>query len=193
MLAFVACPPGIEATLAQELAQLELTGQITAGGVLVRCRLWALRRLLERSRVAHSVRVRLKAFQATDFAALEAGLVRLPWHAYLEPAACLAFRVSCRRSRLYHSKAVEERVARSLQRYRSAGLPDDDHECQRVYVRVDHDWVQVSIDASGPLYRRGYRTHVAVASLRETLAAVAARLRLHHAPEVGQVWDPFCG
>ncbi len=194
LLAFVACPPGVEATLARELEQLGLIGRVTEGGVLVRGDLAVLRQLLRRSRVAQSVRVRLKPFRAENFGALEAGLARLPWHAYFEVGARPEVRVTCRRSRLYHSGAVEARALASFERAgRREKLYREDGRVQRVYVRIERDWVQVSIDASGPLYRRGYRTHVGEASLRETLAAVAAQLLLQHDPTVVRVWDPFCG
>lgn len=180
-------------TLAHELEQLGLIGRITAGGVLVRGDLAVLRRLLQRSRVAQSVRARLKPFRAANFRELEAGFARLPWHAYFEADARPEFRVSCRRSRLYHSGAVEERALQGFQRGRRCEQLGEGMRVQRVYVRIERDWVQVSIDASGPLYRRGYRTHVGEASLRETLAAVAAHLLLQHDPAVVRVWDPFCG
>lgn len=155
------------------------------------------------SRLAESVRVRLKPFCADDFGSLEQGLSRLPWHAYLRPKDTVELRVTCRKSRLYHTGAVAERTLRVIgSQLGSRGEAAEPTGAARplAYVRIERDRVQVSIDGAGErLHRRGYRTHVGTAPLRETLAAAlvcAAREAWRErdggaTPSV--VWDPFCG
>ncbi len=65
----------------------------------------------------------------------------------------------------------------------------------RVYLRLQRDRVQVSIDAAGEaLHRRGYRTHIHEAPLRETLAALLLEVAAQaSAQPLTQLWDPFCG
>src|SRR5690606_2662578 len=147
--------------------------------------------------------------------ALEQGLARLPWHAYVRPEAPLRVVVSCKKSKLYHSDAVAERVRQVIDRRfaaRTGKTPplvtspttrmahhEDDAQAsgapQTVFVRLERDEVTPSIDASGQrLHKRGYRQAVEVAPLRETLACAMARWldELGEAAPV-RVWDPFCG
>ncbi len=205
---FVACSPGLEPLLAEELEELGVLGSARPGGVEARGDIRSIWTSCYKSRLAESVRVRLKAFSATSFEALEAGLERLPWHAYLPRNSPVQVSVTCHRSRLWHSDAVRERALEVLARRRGAqparvtqgddadsdGALEPSPHCARVYVRIERDEVQVSIDASGDrLHRRGYRTHVAEASLRETLAAALVHVALRHAPDSTHLWDPFCG
>ena len=95
------------------------------------------------------------------------------------------FRVTCRKSRLYHSDAVAQRLAQAIEfrlgaastyTARESGADDDGDERDReqlFVVRVVRDVCTVSVDSSGALlHLRGYRQAVAKAPLRETLAAV---------------------
>jgi putative N6-adenine-specific DNA methylase len=68
------------------------------------------------SRLASRVVVRLAAFEARDFATLEKQAQRVPWEAVLAAGETAALSVTCRKSRLYHSDAVAERVARGITR-----------------------------------------------------------------------------
>jgi putative N6-adenine-specific DNA methylase len=65
---------------------------------------------------------------------------------------------------------------------------------QTVFVRIAGDIVQASVDATGELlHRRGYRTYVGTAPLRETLAAALARMLAEKNVKPDCLWDPFCG
>src|SRR5262245_16561985 len=183
--AFAACSPGVESLLASELTALGATGESERGGVEFSGSRELLWRVLRESRLAESVRVRLRAFEARTFAELESGLARLPWHAYLDRGAFGAGRVridvTCKKSRLYHSDAVAERVEQVIAARLGQALVEHDgvgsqiHSIARVFVRILRDRVQVSVDASGErLHKRGYRVEVSRAPLRETLAAALA-------------------
>lgn len=195
---FAACAPGIEPLLEAELTALGLPGKAVLGGVEGRLTLEQLWRLHSCSALTESVRVRLKAFDATSFAVLEEAAAKLPWHAYLRPERPLSLAVVCQKSKLYHSDAVAERVRRVIaMRLRVDALPEpaSDQVPQQVHVRVVRDRVTVSIGASGErMHKRGYRTRVEVAPLRETLAAAMVQLleRTSGGP-ITRLWDPFCG
>jgi putative N6-adenine-specific DNA methylase len=148
--------------------------------------------------------LRLKPFKAMDFAALERGLARLPWHAYLAPHQPFEVSVSCTESRLYHTGAIEERVRRVLDvmwaRQPNAAPKQERKELHeeppKVYLRLARNEVTASIDATGErLHRRGYRTHVGVAPIRETLAAAALRTLTQQSATKAptRLWDPCCG
>jgi putative N6-adenine-specific DNA methylase len=144
------------------------------------------------SRLAEGVRVRVgKPTRVHDFEALQAAVGRQPWHAFFARGGPMPrLRVSCERSRLYHSDAVAERVEGALRR--ALAPAHDAGAGDLLHVRLSHDQLQLSVDAVGePLHRRGYRTHVGQAPLRETLAAACLRAAGYRGRRA--LWDPFCG
>jgi putative N6-adenine-specific DNA methylase len=194
---FVVTAPGIESLTARELALLGLTPSGTEpGGVsflgsmvdLARANLWL--------RTATRVLIRLGSFHARALGELERKCAALPWRDWLVPGAALAVRVTCRKSRLFHQRAVAERI---LAASGASGTPvtdaapdDEDRLGQLVVVRLFRDECMVSLDSSGALlHRRGYRLQTAKAPLRETLAA-ALLIASGWRPDEYLV-DPFCG
>jgi putative N6-adenine-specific DNA methylase len=190
-LLFVPVAPGLEGLLVRELGGLGLVARAVVGGAELRSNAAGLLSLCLGSRLAEGVRVRLRSFVARDFAGLEAGLQRLPFAAYVPKGAPLEVRVTCHRSRLWHSGAVEARVLGVLK----AEPGRQEEGALGLFVRITGDAVQVSVDAGGyRLHRRGARAHVAAASLRETLAAAALFGLLDAAGAAPRrLWDPFCG
>jgi putative N6-adenine-specific DNA methylase len=95
--------------------------------------------------------------------------------------------VTCRKSKLYHSDAVAERLVKIAGGTAVADQDDDATDeiagdAQLFVVRIAHDVCTISADSSGELlHRRGYRQAVAKAPLRETLAAAMI---------AGSGWDP---
>ena len=202
-LRFIAtCVPGAEAWLGRELAELRVMTQAVEGGVEGRASLESIRYLVAQSRLAESVRVRAtRPFVARNFQELNAGLRRVPWHAYLVPRLPLDVRVVCKRSKLFHSDAVAQRVREAVTVRGTGPFPYTDDlsvkaHCNRVHVRLLRDNVQVSFDAAGEaLHRRGYRRFVGEAPLRETLAALLLRIAHEacHGRSFARVWDPCAG
>lgn len=199
--------PGLEGLVAAELRALGIEGRADTGGVawtgdmntLHRANLWL--------RTATRVLVRVAKFRATTFWELERRGDAIPWADLLPADAAVAFRVTSRKSRLYHSAAVAQRltasVAKALPGARMVDAPADDAgqgvaapgsdtHPQLVVARLDHDDLTISIDSSGaPLYQRGYRQEVGRAPLRETLAA-AVLLGSGWTPD-HPMFDPMCG
>lgn len=196
-LTFVQSALGLESMLAAEVRTLlpkVAPPSITEGGVLLRLSVQELWTVCLGSRLAEGVRVRLKAFVAREFAALEEQLGRLPFSAYLRKGALVDVRVVSHRSKLWHTGAVAERVLGVLCTRFSASAGAAEDGATTVFLRLTGDTVQVSIDASGHrLHRRGYRTYVAKASVRETLAAAVVGQVLGGGAPPQLIWDPFCG
>ena len=153
-------------------------------------------------RIASRVLVRMMSFEARSFIELERWGRRIPWAGVVRPGAKVRFRVTCRKSRLYHSDAVAQRLADALVRAMpgvsveegSAGEEDapERDDAALFVVRFLHDRCTVSADASGPLlHRRGYRQATAKAPLRETLAA--ALLAASEWDCMAPLVDPMCG
>jgi putative N6-adenine-specific DNA methylase len=108
--------------------------------------------------------------------------------------------VSTSKSRLYHTGAVAQRIAESMEKSTgvaptvTSGSDEDDEagETPLVIVRLFRDQCTVSIDTSGALlHRRGYRLATAKAPLRETLGA-ALLLASGWDPNTPLI-DPLCG
>jgi putative N6-adenine-specific DNA methylase len=187
---FAAVTPGLEDALASEIAAIvpSVSCQVRRGGVTFRGEQEALWAVVIQSRLAETVRVRVGRFKARQFSELESGLGRVPWSAYLPREASVTVQVTARKSALYHSGAVAERVAKALGR---PIVPPDEAQF-RLWVRLVKDQATVSVDAGGGLlHRRGWRQAVGRAPLRETLAA--ACVRLAQVAPTQAVWDPFCG
>lgn len=192
---FAAVTPGLEDLLVTELTALDLAGAtIVRGGVELAGGPEVLWRLALQSRLAESLRVRVgRSFAATSFAQLEQRVERLPWAAYIARGAAVPrMQVTCHRSRLYHTGAVAQRVQRVVARRLELCADPTDGEQATIFARIVRDQVQLAVDASGELlHRRGYRTHVGLAPLRETLAA--ACLAAAGFDGTRPLWDPFCG
>lgn len=198
---FAVSAPGLEALTALELLQLGLVERVapTPGGVEFSGDLAALYRANLHLRTASRVLARLGNFQAIGFSELRKRAGRLEWERFLKPGQPVALRVTCHKSRLFHSDAVAERVAAAigdrLGRPSPQLKPDDDavgSPSQLVVVRLAFDHCTISLDSSGALlHRRGYRLATAKAPLRETLAA---GLLLASAWDGDSpLLDPFCG
>jgi len=177
------------------------------GGVTFRGGARELYRANLHLRVASRILVRLATFRATAFHELERNAKRIGWSDFFPPGARVRLRVTCRKSRLYHSDAVAERIAGvlSARSHVVAAHSDDADEVasdaddagpgesdQLVVVRLFHDRCTISADSSGnALYMRGYREAAAKAPLRETLASALLQASLWHADL--PLLDPMCG
>lgn len=111
---FASTAPGLESIAAGELKSLGMRGRQEIGGVafggdldrLYEANLWL--------RTASRVVVRLGRFHASTFYELERRAKKLPWEEFLPAAGRVRLRVTCRKSKLYHSDAVAERVMSAI-------------------------------------------------------------------------------
>jgi putative N6-adenine-specific DNA methylase len=191
---FVACSPGLEPLLAEELSELGLVPRPSAGGVAVQASLDELYRVLLGAGLALKVFLRVGSFHAAHFAKFEHALTQLQWARWLGAGPRIDVRVSTSKSKLYHTGAIRERVVRVLSTQVGAELSheDDATPALAVHVRVERDICTLSLDLGGePLHKRGYRKETGKAPLREDLARALLRLAQHHAGEA--LVDPLCG
>jgi putative N6-adenine-specific DNA methylase len=197
---FAVTAPGLEPFTFEELRLLDLLPATQEpGGVLFQGDLAALYRANLHLRTASRILARLgNFFYATTFPELEQRLSRLPWERFLAPRQPVAIRVTCHKSKLYHSDAVARTVSSALEQRLEAPSPilkasdESDRPPQLVLVRLAEDKCTVSVDSSGTLlHKRGYRQAVAKAPLRETLAA--ALLLASGWDLASPLLDPFCG
>ncbi len=208
---FAVAAPGLPPFTAAELRQLGLLHRrskehkraVEAGGVTFSGDRAALDRANLHLRTASRILVRLGDFHAENFQQLRACAATLGWEQFLAPGQPIDLRVTCHKSRLYHSGAVAERVAAAIEErlgqassLHKGDEESDDQPPQLVVVRLAQDICTISADSSGALlHRRGYRLATAKAPLRETLAAGLIMAAGWPAGDAlpPPLLDPFCG
>jgi putative N6-adenine-specific DNA methylase len=194
--------PGLEALALADAQRAGVQASIGEGGLV-----WtgdARRALLANAtlRIASRVIVRLASFEARSFVELERHARLVAWGRVVKPGSAVRFRVTCKKSKLYHSDAVAQRVADAVSRavvgVRAEGATVGDEEVGEeeasalIVVRMMRDHCTISADSSGALlHRRGYRQATAKAPLRETLAA--ALIEASGWDGVAPLVDPLCG
>jgi putative N6-adenine-specific DNA methylase len=195
---FAVCAPGLEPVLAAEMAALGVKSQSVPGGAGASGDLDALYRLNLWLRTATRVLVRVGQVHATTFADLVRKAAALPFELVGGPGQQVAFRVTCHKSRLYHSGAVQQRLQEAMERRLGGDIrlvrydEEASDPAQLLLARFDRDVCTVSADSSGALlHRRGYRRVQTEAPLRETLAA--AILLAAHYDGTEPLLDPMCG
>src|SRR5712672_3689057 len=129
---FAPTAPGLESIAAGELKALGVRGHQEVGGVAFG---GELERVYEANlwlRTASRVVVRLGQFHASTFYELERRAKKLPWADFLPASGPVRLRVTCRKSKLYHSDAVAERVLAAISEsasrpieFGSAGINDE--------------------------------------------------------------------
>jgi putative N6-adenine-specific DNA methylase len=113
---------GVESIAAGELKALGIKGRQEIGGIafsgdldrIYQTNLWL--------RTASRVLVRLGQFHASTFYELERRTKKIPWQDFLPAKGSVEVRVTCRKSRLYHSDAVAERVLSAIARVAPPGV-----------------------------------------------------------------------
>jgi putative N6-adenine-specific DNA methylase len=201
---FAVTAPGLNRVAATEIARLQLKlvrsdGEEQAGGLEFEGELVDLYRANLHLRTVGRLLMRAGEFYAAGFPELRRKAARISWERWLAPGQPIALRVTCHKSRLYHSDGVAERIAGAISDRLGQNptiMPFDERAGQSlpqlVIVRLNHDLCTVSIDSSGEgLHRRGYRQASAKAPVRETLAAGMLFASAWNAGS--PIWDPFCG
>ena len=196
------CPKGLENLLAEELRTLgaeverEQPAAVRFSGSLelaYRTCLW--------SRLANRVLLNLGQARIANAEDLYNAVVEIPWEEHISPTGVLWVQFSgtnreIRNSQFGGQKAKDAVVDRL--RKATGARPDVDKRDPdlSVMLRLHRDNLEIAIDLCGDsLHRRGYRTHIGAAPLKENLAA--ALLLRSGWPEIaadgGALLDPMCG
>lgn len=200
LTAFAVTAPGLEPVLAAELEALGLRPHDQEpGGLEFEATPSGIMRANLALRTASRVLVRVAAFRAAHFAELERAASQVPWGDWVPAEGAVHFRITSRKSRLYHQKAIADRLEAAVGRavpgstaVRGGAEAGGHGGLQRFVVRLAYDQCTLSVDSSGDLlHQRGYRLATAKAPLRETLAA-AMLLGVPWDPAV-PLLDPMCG
>jgi putative N6-adenine-specific DNA methylase len=120
---YAVCAPGLETILAAESRALGMRVRaVEPGGVTIDGDLRDVVRANIGLRTASRVLVRIASFRATAFHELERSARRIAWDRFIG-AAPVRIRATCRKSKLYHSDAVAERVLGAIERVTGTGEP----------------------------------------------------------------------
>ncbi len=195
---FAACLPGLEPLLVDELRALGTAPKERPGGVSFRgSHELLLRAHLELGTASHLL-LRCGSFLCRNLNELTSKTAQLPWPQWLRPDQPVTVSATSRKSRLYHTGAIEERVQKGIAMALGVPVPtgaialDPGRPTPTIAVRFVDDTVTLSLDTSiTPLHRRGYRLESAKAPLREDLAH--ALLRAAGYARGTALLDPFCG
>ncbi|MGI9470834.1 MAG: bifunctional 23S rRNA (guanine(2069)-N(7))-methyltransferase RlmK/23S rRNA (guanine(2445)-N(2))-methyltransferase RlmL [Rubripirellula sp.] len=192
-----ACAFGLEAVVRRELQGLGIESTIGESGrvhfqgdanTVCTANLWL--------RTADRILIRVAEFPAADFDALFESTKAIDWGSLLPQDA--AFPVTGRsiKSTLTSVPACQRAVKRSIvdalrRDHETNELPETGPE-YKIDVALLKDVAVLTLDTTGrSLHRRGYRTHVSRAPLKETLAAAMVLLSYWRAGR--PLLDPFCG
>lgn len=188
---------GLEAVVARELKELgyaETTvedGRIRfAGAVRAVCRANI------RLRAASRVLVAVGEFPATDFGELFDRTRDLPWEDWIPVDGAFPVRGRSVRSQLHSvpdcQSIVKKAVVERLKSKYGRDWFDETGPSYGIEVSLLQDRATLTLDTSGEaLHRRGYRTLVGAAPLRETLAATLVLLSYWNRER--PLIDPCCG
>lgn len=188
---------GLEAVVGRELAALGYPEQqISDGRVAFRGDAMAICRANLWLRAADRVVLKFGEFEAKDFGALFDRTKTLPWDELLPVDARFPVNGRSVKSQLHsvpHCQSIVKKaiVDKLKQRYNRARFEESGIE-YRIEVSLLNDVATLTLDTSGDgLHKRGYRTRVGAAPLRETTAA--ALVLLSYWNRERPFIDPFCG
>lgn len=188
---FLVTIPGLEKLLCAEAAEMGFRSPTPEpGGVTLKGGWSEVWRANLELRGASKVLVRLGAFRALHLSQLDKRARRFPWGDVLRPDVPVRVEASCKSSRIYHSGAAEQRIARAIEE--ELGAPVSRDAEVRIKARIVKDLCTISVDTSGEgLHKRGHKQAVSKAPMRETLAALFLRQCGFDGAE--PVVDPMCG
>lgn len=199
---FAIVHPGFEEIALKELQEIgikRITG-VFEGGVEFISNLNTCYQANLCSHTVTRILLRLKQFRAENFRRFGRCIEQVQWELYVKNGISIKFNITCRKSRLYHTGAIEEEFKKAfalrLKQYGIIPLFSPEacppNKSQTIFLRIDNDICQLSMDTSGEaLYKRGYKQQVTEAPLRETLASLI--LLAADINKYDTLLDPMCG
>ncbi len=188
---FLMATPGLETALYDEVRarRFKAVKQV-AGGVSIKGTWKDVWRANLELRGCGHVLARIASFRVMHLAQLDKRAREFPWGSVLRKDVAVRVEASCTQSRIYHSGAAAQRIARAIAE--EFGAPVSEEAGVIVKARIEDDLCTLSIDSSGEsLHKRGYKEGIGKAPLRETLAALFLRQCGYTGTE--PVVDPMCG
>lgn len=188
---FLATAPGLESVLYDEVRGKGFKQvKVIKGGVTLkggwpevwRANLWI--------RGASRVLARVASFRVSHLAQLDMRTREVDWAGLLHPDTPFNVKVTCAKSRIYHSDAAAERIQNAITHTLKVRHSADAEVT--IMARIERDICTISIDTSGTLlHKRGFKAFVNKAPMRENMAALFLQQCGYKGTE--PVFDPMCG
>lgn len=146
-------------------------------------------------RTANRVRIILAKFSAETFDELFDGVYSVRWQDILTRDARIIVDAKSSKSKLFALRSVQSITKKAIISKLASvytGSFDESGATYAIEVSIIDDVVTLALDTSGDgLHKRGYRTYLGEAPIRETLAAAMVQLSVWR-PDRALI-DPFCG
>jgi len=192
-----ACAFGLEAIVRRELQALGIDAKISDSGrvqfrgtreTICLANLWL--------RTADRVLIKVAEFPAPDFDALFDTIKAFPWATLIPVDGCFPVTGRSHKSQLTSVPACQRATKRAmvdaLKREHGTDVLPETGAQYKVDIALLKDVATVTLDTTGrSLHRRGYRTHISGAPLKETLASALVLLSFWKTDR--PLLDPFCG
>ena len=191
------CLLGVEGLVADELREMGAENVLPENGrVVFDGSLEMIARANIRSRFSERVLVLLDTFEAKSFDALFRAVKALPWTDWLGKDDAFPVKGRCLSSTLMSvpdcQAIIKKAVVESLKETYPVEQFPETGALHQIQFLIMKDKVSIMLDTSGAgLHKRGYRKHSNDAPIKETLAAVMAKLSRVRTD--GTMIDPFCG
>jgi putative N6-adenine-specific DNA methylase len=187
---FLVAVPGLEGPLCAEARAHGFTAKTVSGGVTIKGGWPQVWRANLELRGPSRILARIDEFRVVHLAKLDTRARQVPWSTILRRDVPVRVEASCKSSRIYHSGAAAERIARAIQE--ELGAPISSDADLVIKARIENDICTIAVDTSGePLHKRGHKEAVVKAPMRETMAALFLRQCGYTGSE--PVLDPMCG
>lgn len=146
-------------------------------------------------RTANRVRIALGSFEAHTFDELFDGIYAIEWQHILTKDARILIDAKSSKSTLFALRIVQsiskKAIIAKLSKFYNGSF-DESGAAYAIEVSIIDDIATVTLDTSGEgLHKRGYRTYLGDAPIRETLASAMILLSVWN-PDRALI-DPFCG
>lgn len=193
----VAVASGIEAVTKRELCRLGYSpGGANFGRIEFEGDFKDVLRANVFLRTANRVRIVIAKFEASTFDDLFDNTFFVDWQFILPKDARIVVNAKSSKSKLFALRSVQSIVKKAIVSKLLSVYPDSAlEENGAVYdfeVSIIDDVATISLDTSGEgLHKRGYRTYLGDAPIRETLAAAMLELSVWNPDR--HLIDPFCG
>lgn len=188
---FLATAPGHEGVLADEVRALHFKGVKTSpGGVMISGGWRDVWRANLHVRGSSRIGARIGTFRASHLSELDKRARKFDWGGVLRADQPVRVEAQCKASKIYHTGAAAERIAKAIHASLGAAISADAGVTVR--ARIEKDVCTLSVDTSGELlHKRGFKEAVNAAPMRETMAANFLRQCGYAGRET--IVDPMCG
>lgn len=192
----VSAPSGLEGVVKRELYNLtKQESQAISGRLTIDGDIYTVAKLNLNLRTASRVYITIGSFKAETFDELFDNLLKLDFENYLDKCSKISVFSNIFESKLNSLQAVssvsKKAICKRLESEYKCKLKESGFE-HKIELNIRRDFVTVNLNTSGePLHKRGYRTSVGDAPIKENVASCLLDLSVWNKNKI--LVDPFCG